>query len=111
MSELGEKQELFSLNAALLTLEAYKRGYRVREGDSFRDPRVFGHVGVQMGYGHKNSLHKLKLAKDLNLTKDGRYITDDEGHRELHLWWVEQGGNPMIEEDPNHYSWPYGDMK
>lgn len=105
---LRKKQSRFALNCAFLVLEAEKMGYEVTEGDSYRDPRLHGEMGVKKGYGHRNSLHKLRLAKDYNLFKDGRYITDDEGHRELHEWWVETcGGSPMIEGDPNHYSFEH----
>lgn len=105
---LREKQSRFALNTAFLILEAEKRGYSITFGDAFRDHRVHGKVGEKLGYGHRNSNHKNRLAIDLNLFKDGRYITDDEGHRELHEFWqFKCGGAKMIEGDPNHYSFKY----
>jgi len=103
MSKLGDAQELFSLNLALLILEARRRGHKARVCDVFRDPRVFGELGVRKGYGHPSSSHKLKLAVDL-------YFDDENAHIELHAWWLKQGGNKMIKGDANHYSWPYGDV-
>jgi len=105
---LRENQSRFALNVAFLILEAEKLGYEVTLGDSFRDPRVFGKVGEKKGYSHKNSTHKSRLAIDLNLFKDGRYITDSEGHDKLHDFWVDKcGGSPMIKGDPNHYSYKH----
>jgi len=45
----------------------------------------------------------------LNLFKDGRYILDDEGHRELGTWWKTIGpdyrwGGDFPKRDFNHYS-------
>jgi hypothetical protein len=106
---LRKTQSRFALNVAMLILEAEKRGYEVTFGDAYRDPRVHGKMGEKLGYSHPNSTHKVRLAIDLNLfSATGEYITDDTGHRELHSWWVEKcGGSPMIDGDPNHYSFEY----
>ena len=105
---LRKRQSQFALNVAFLILEAEKRGYEITLGDAFRDKRVHGEYGEEKGYSHPKSTHKVKLAIDLNLFKDGHYISNDEGHRELHEFWVEKcGGSPMIEKDPNHYSYEY----
>lgn len=55
------------------------------------------------------SLHHLGLALDLNLYKDGRYITNDEGHRELGAYWKGlhpdcKWGGDFARTDYNHYS-------
>lgn len=47
-------------------------------GDLFRDPRLHGALGVKQGYGARNSCHKLKIAIDLNLFKDGAFIQDGD---------------------------------
>ena len=104
---LGSQQELFSILVPGLIDYGHELGYQIRIGDCFRDPRVHGALGEKKGYGSTNSCHKLKLAIDLNLFKDGRYITDDEGHRELGEWWEKQ--NPLCSwggkwQDFNHYS-------
>lgn len=108
MSEsLGQKQKRFAKAIARLLDKAHELGYEVTLGDAFRDPRVFGSPGVKMGYGNAFSCHKARLAIDLNLFKDGRYITDDEGHKELGKWWKEQGSGHCAGvdfSDPNHYS-------
>lgn len=105
--KLGKKQELFMRLLPHLILKCHELGYEVRGGDLFRDPRVHGAFGAKGGYGRKRSCHKLKLAIDLNIFKDGVYITSTEGHREIGEWWEKQhklcrwGGR---HNDGNHYS-------
>lgn len=104
---LGEKQELFSRLIAEHILWLYDREYAVRCGDFFRDPRVHGQVGEKVGYGAAYSNHKSKLAADLNLFKDGKYITTTEGHLESGRMW--ESRHPLCVwggrfDDGNHYS-------
>lgn len=85
--------------------KAHELGYEVSFGDAYRSPAV--------KYGHKNSLHRKRLAIDLNLFKDGRYIRDDTGHRELGEWWMSIGGTwggMNGNSDYNHYSLTDGTM-
>jgi hypothetical protein len=92
--KLGEKQELFfRLKVRLLAkaLEiADREGFTIRDGDSFRDPRVHGEYGEKKSYASANSLHKLKLAKDLNFIKDGRLMVKTSDFQELGEWWEKQ---------------------
>lgn len=109
---LREKQSKFALAIAGLIAKAYEMGYEVTLGDAYRDPRLHGVVGEKKGYGHSKSCHKLRLAIDLNLFKEGKYITDSEGHDKLGAWWKEQspdarwGGDFKI-KDFNHYSFTH----
>lgn len=104
---LGQKQELFMRFLPRLIDKAHELGFEIRDGDGFRDPRVHGEFGERKGYGHHKSCHKLKLAKDLNLMKDGRLVASTKGHQELGEWWEKQhelcrwGGRF---KDGNHYS-------
>lgn len=105
--KLGKKQELFMRLLPKLINKAHSLGFEVRGGDLFRDPRLHGAHGTKKGYGHKNSCHKLKLAIDLNLMKDGKLVTSTKGHQKLGEWWEKQhelcrwGGRF---NDGNHYS-------
>lgn len=102
---LGQKQRKFPQMVANLINFIYLQGYEVTFGDAFRDPRVFGHVGVKEGYGRKFSNHKIKLAIDLNLFKDGVYLTKTSDHEFAGLFWEEMGGEWGGRfEDGNHYS-------
>ena len=76
--KLGEKQELFMRLLPRLIDKAHELGFEIRGGDLFRDPRVHGQMNVKQGYGAPNSCHKLKLAIDLNLFKDGAFIQDGD---------------------------------
>jgi hypothetical protein len=92
--------------------KAHEMGFEVTFGDAFRDPRVFGAVGVKMGYGHYKSCHKLRLAIDLNLFKDGEFMQTTSDHKPLGEWWESQGGTWGGRfEDGNHYSLEFGGMK
>ena len=100
---LGDKQRRVTYMVAQLILTAYDMGYELTFGDAYRDPRTT--------YGHKDSLHRKRLAIDLNIFKDGKYLTDGTGHKELHDYWDTVGGAKRIDGDLNHYSLEYGDMR
>ena len=96
-----------SFGSAFETVKVSSESFcvKVTFGDAFRDPRVFGHVGVKEGYGRKFSNHKIKLAIDLNLFKDGVYLTKTSDHEFAGLFWEEMGGEWGGRfEDGNHYS-------
>lgn len=95
-----------------LIQKAFELGYQVTLGDAYRDPRLHGAVGVKMGYGHPKSNHKNRLAIDLNLFKDGKYLTTTEDHQQLGEYWESVGGTWGGRfSDANHYSLEYNGMK
>lgn len=104
---LGQKQRLFTKLMAEWTLWVYEQGYELSDGDAYRDPRLHGMVGVKKGYGHKNSGHKRRLARDYNLFKDEKWLDRSEDHRPLGENWESRhelcrwGGRFG---DGNHYS-------
>lgn len=104
---LGEKQQLFMRLLPRLIDKAHDLGFEVRGGDLFRDPRCFGKFGEKKSYSASNSCHKLKIAIDLNLFKNGEYKIRTMDHEELGMWWEKQhelcrwGGRW---NDANHYS-------
>jgi len=104
---LGEKQELFSKLIAQHILWLIKQGYQVRGGDWFRDPRVHGHVGEKESYSAAYSMHKSKCALDINLFKDGKYLTKTADHKFSGEKWESRHGLCAWGgrwEDGNHYS-------
>ena len=109
---LLRRQQLFAKMVPRLIDKAHELGYQVTLGDAYRDPRVFGQVGERKGYGHVKSGHKQRLAIDLNLFRDGVYITDDTGHKDLGAWWKQQGEDFAwggdFPGDFNHYSASFG---
>ena len=102
---LGEKQRKFTLMIAQLIQWAYEQGYELTVGDAYRDPRLHGQVGEKKGYGASGSVHKQRLAMDLNLFKDGKFLTATEEHKPLGEKWESMGGSWGGRfEDGNHYS-------
>ena len=109
---LRQKQSRFAHMIAKLILWAYDNGYEITLGDAYRDPRVFGAVGERKGYGESKSCHKVRLALDLNLFKNGKYISTTRGHKELAEKWESMGGTAGYRfNDGNHYSLEYNGMK
>lgn len=109
---LRQKQSRFVRMVASLIEKASEMGYELTIGDAYRDPRVFGEIGVQKGYGHRKSAHKMRLAIDLNLFKDGKYLEGTEAHKPLGEWWESQGGSWGGRfEDGNHYSLEHEGVK
>lgn len=109
MAGIVEKQQAFAQAAAELIQQAHRMGYGVTLGDAFRDARVFGEFGHKAGYGRARSLHKMRLAIDLNLFKDGEYLGSTEAHRPLGEWWEQAYSNHDAAwggrfNDGNHYS-------
>lgn len=104
---LGDKQRQFTRMIGLLIEWAYQNGYELTFGDAYRDPRLHGSVGEKKGYGAASSNHKVRLAVDFNLFKDGKFLTATEDHRPLGEYWESLGGSwggRFKSADGNHYS-------
>lgn len=102
---LGQKQREFLPMVARLIEFAYANGYELTVGDGYRDPRLHGALGVKIGYGAANSCHKIRLAIDLNLFRDGKYLTATEDYRVLGEFWETIGGTWGGRfSDGNHFS-------
>jgi hypothetical protein len=106
-----QRQSRFARNAARLILHAYELGYEITLGEAWRSPEQ-AKWNAANGIGTSNSLHTERLAIDLNLFKEGRYIIDDEGHKELGAWWKAiapdcRWGGDFTKKDFNHYSIAY----
>lgn len=107
MSELGLQLE-FSQAAARLILKAADLGYGVTLGEAQRSQEQ-ADWNAAHGLGISHSLHIEKLAIDINLFKNGKYITDSTGHSDLGAWWKSLGdnyrwGGDFTSADYNHYS-------
>lgn len=109
---LGEKQRKFTRMVADLIAWAYHNGYELSLGDAYRDPRAHDAFGEKGPYGRASSLHKLRLAIDLNLFKDGKYLTQSDDHRPLGEYWESIGGSWGGRwNDGNHYSLEHNGLK
>jgi len=98
---LRQKQSKFVRMVADLIIFAYNHGYELTFGDAWaRD-------------GHSNnSLHYIRLAIDLNLFKDGKYLPETEDHHILGEYWERIGGTWGGRfGDGNHYSLEHNGKK
>lgn len=111
---LSEKQRLFTQLIAKLIVWSHENDYELTFGDAYRDPRVFGKVGISKGYGHKSSAHKNRLAMDLNLFINGKYAKSSSDYKPLGEYWeslhelCRWGGHFA---DGNHFSLEHNGVK
>jgi hypothetical protein len=99
--DLRNRQSEFAQKVPLLILYAYELGYEVTLGDAW----------AKTGHS-ENSCHYIRLAIDLNLFKDGRFLTRTEDHRKLGEFWESIGGSWGDRfNDGNHYSLEWNGRK
>lgn len=102
---LLQKQQEFVLMISQLIQFAYQNDYRLTFGDAYRDPRLHGEMGVKKSYSSAKSNHKIRLAVDFNLFKDGKYLTATEDYTKLGEYWESLGGCWGGRfQDGNHFS-------
>ena len=93
---LRKQQSQFARMLSLLINYATLQGYGITFGDAYAKS---GHI--------EGSFHYKRLAIDLNLFKDGEYLTETQDHRPLGLFWESIGGTwggRFKKPDGNHYS-------
>lgn len=105
--QLREKQSIFVALVASLIFEAHKAGYELTFGEAYRSPEEAERL-AKLGKGIANSLHTQRLAIDLHLFKDGKYLSSTEAHRPLGEWWEKshpacRWGGFFKRGDGNHY--------
>lgn len=83
---LREKQSLFVVLIANLIDYGYAVGFEMTFGECYRSPEEAMRL-AKLGKGIANSLHTSRLAIDINLFLDGKYLTKSEDYAELGLWW------------------------
>jgi len=93
---LRQRQSKFVRMVALLIHFAEQKGFELTFDDASRMDRK----------GHKvNSFHYKRLAIDLNLFRQGHYLSSTESHRPLGEFWESIGGTWGGRfNDGNHYS-------
>ena len=101
---LREKQSIFAKNIAKLILFAFENGFEITLGEAYRT------TGQQLLYFEGYTLKKIgsslklckttpksktlkskhidKLAVDINLFRDGVYLTDKDSFRQLAEYWT-----------------------
>lgn len=111
---LREARSKFSLCLARLLLKAEELGYEIAIDEvtdriTKKDPTT-DHM--------KGSLHEIGLAADLNLYKNGLYLSKTEDHQGLGEYWEQMGkekGLPLCWGgrfgDGNHYAFAWEGRK
>lgn len=96
-SALFDRQVRFTQILGRLLLYAETLGYQVTVGDAYA---TSGHIA--------GSRHTCRLAIDLNLFREGRYLDKTSDHLELGVFWGNLGGRWGGHwGDGNHYEMHY----
>ncbi len=95
-----DRQHLFARLLPLLILYMDSNGYEVTLGNTTAPTN------------HKNSLHPMKLAIDLNLFLNGKYLRSTKAHEQFGRFWKSlhplcRWGGDFFKPDGNHYSVEY----
>lgn len=101
-------QEEFAQSVAKLIQKASELGYGVTLGEAWRTPEQ-AQWNADHGKGIVHSLHMERLAIDLNLFKDGQFLTTPDAYIQLGSWWRTLGssyryGGDFQNKDYDHYS-------
>jgi len=76
---LREQQSKFAHLTAYLILYIYQRGYEMTYGDAWAHPADMRHI--------RNSKHYDRLALDINLYRNGRWLKKTEEYSEVGEYW------------------------
>jgi hypothetical protein len=105
MSDLARQHEFSRLLARFLDV-LFVLGYEVTFGEAWR-PTWVALEYVKQHLGIANSFHTRRLAVDLNLFRNGVYLTRTEDYLEAGIAWEKLGGTwggRFKRADGNHFS-------
>ena len=115
-----EKQARFVKTVSIFIQKATEMGYLFTFGEAWR-PDVVAEYYSEIGKGIKNSLHRERLAIDLNAFHDGIYLNGAQKWHIPHLeklgklWESLDGesswGGRFNMKDYNHYSFSHNGVK
>ena len=111
---LSEKQRKFTRLQAEFVSWCFDNGYELTDGDAYRDPRVHGEIGEKKAYGHKNSAHKSRLARDYNLFINDAWQSDSEAFEPLGAKWLSMDDDAAWGGewgDGNHFSFAHNGVR
>lgn len=107
---LAQKQQLFArlIGEFLVWIYDADGPLAVTFGEAYRTAEQAA-LNAQHGTGIANSLHRIRLAIDLNLFVNGVYQTSSEAYRELGEKWesmhsLARWGGRFTRPDGNHFS-------
>lgn len=112
---LGQRQRRFLPLVAKLIDFAYAQGFELTAGELYRTPEQAA-LNAKTGAGIGHSLHTQRLAVDLQLFKDGVYLTQTDAYKSLGEFWEgldpdAAWGGRFTRADGNHFSLSFGGVK
>jgi hypothetical protein len=114
-----EKQNTFLLMIAKLITKANELGYKVTAGEFGRSEEI-AKIYAAQGKGISNSLHISRLAADINVFKNGKWLIDGADYEDLGKYWESLGGTwgqrfldsrGKPKPDGNHFSLAHNGVK
>lgn len=139
ITDLGVLQRRFTLATARLIDHIYEAGFEATYDEAKRSdeqaainalthdqrtrvalltkaefPQLAAAIAASTSHGIVHSVHRLRLAVDLNLFKDGKYLDDTADYLPFGTWWKAQ--NPEARwggdwGDADHFSFEYQGVK
>lgn len=110
---LRQKQSIFVELVSRLIKDTYDQGYELTFGECYRGP-VEAERLAELGLGIRGSLHTQRLAIDLNLFLNGRYLTISKDYEPIGKLWESYSssiegieccwGGRFQNKDGNHFS-------
>jgi hypothetical protein len=112
---LSEKQRLFVRLMGQFISWCFTNGYELTFGQALRTDAEAA-ANAAAGTGISNSLHKIRLAIDLNLFINGVYKTDSAAYKPIGDHWklmhpLCRWGGDFIKPDGNHFSLEHEGVK
>ena len=92
MPTLHSAQVIFAKRLPRLLDKVFDFGLEVTLGETYRSPQEAARLAAT-GAGITRSLHCERLAIDLQLFKDNRYLTQTEEYRQLGEFWESLSGD------------------
>ena len=91
MSRLLELQQEFAEKFADFIGRLHIAGYKVTYGEAYRTKEQ-AEINAKKGIGSANSLHCDRLAMDINLFLNGKYLSKTEDYKIAGEIWEKMGG-------------------
>jgi hypothetical protein len=106
--KLFDQQVIFAQNVGKLIDYVFKTPFTCTLGEVYRTPEQ-AVLDAKKGIGIKDSLHIKRLAIDLNLFKNGKYLTDSKDYATLGAYWkslhvLNSWGGDFPKPDGNHFN-------
>jgi len=118
MLTLLQKQQAFAKTLSRFLNDLFLRGYDVTMGECYRPPEM-AEIYASQGRGVKNSVHCIKLAVDLNIFYQGKFLTTKEDLEIPGKLWKAYTtdiiktcwGGDFENTDANHFSFLHNGVK